>query len=218
MIRPLAVVFLAALLGGCAEMRRPAPDARVPAGLGVMAGDPLPAIAAEAASAFADAGASLAGRPAATARAIGQGEFLAAELRRDARWAGLPTAVETELRTARIEWRDALGIRAGAAPDAVVAALGRAGIALAGNDPRAAAAALDPALFEPGGSVTLARLAAPGPLPQSRSATTLARGEMARLAQQRGGGLSNALDPDAGLLGTGTGIGPPPALGPIRLR
>lgn len=218
MIRFAPVLVLAALLGGCTEMRTPAPASRVPAGLGVMAGDPLPAIAADAAIAFADAGRSLAGRPAATARAVGQGEFLAAELRRDARWAGLPTAVETELRTARIEWRDALGIRAGAAPEAVAAALGRAGIALANNDTRAAAAALDPALFEPGGSVTLARLAAPGPLPQSRSATTLASAEMARLAQQRGGGLSNALDPDAGLLGTGPGTGAPAAIGPMRMR
>jgi hypothetical protein len=39
---------------------------------------------------------------------------------------------------------------------------------------------------------------------------------MTRLAQQRGGGLSNALDPDAGLLGTGTGA--PAALGPMRMR
>lgn len=216
MIRLAPVLLLAALLGGCAEMRTPAPASRVPAGLGVMAGDPLPAIAAEAAGAFGDAGRSLAGRPAATARAVGQGEFLAAELRRDARWAALPTAVETELRTARIEWRDALGIRANAAPEAVAAALGRAGIALSGNDTRAAAAALDPALFEPGGTVTLARLAAPGPLPQARSATTLASAEMARLAQQRGGGLSNALDPDAGLLGVGSGA--PAALGPMRMR
>ncbi len=139
MIRLLPVVVLAALLGACAEIRTPAPASRVPAGLGVMAGDPLPAIAADAAAAFGDAGRSLAGRPAATARAVGQGEFLAAELRRDARWAGLSTAVETELRTARIEWRAALGIRAGAAPDAVAAALGRAGVALANNDTRGAA-------------------------------------------------------------------------------
>ena len=211
-----ALLVAAALLAGCAEMRTPVALSRIPPGLGVVAGDPLPVMAAEAAAAFADAGRSLAGRPGATARAVGQGEVLGAELRRDPRWAALPTAVESELRTARLEWRSALGIRAGAAPEAVAAALGRAAIALAANDTRGAAAALDPALFEPGGTVTLARLAAPGPLPTARSATALAEREMGRMARQRGGGLSNALDPDAGLVGLGQPNAPPAAAGPLR--
>jgi hypothetical protein len=217
MTRPASALLLAlALLAGCAEMQTPSPLSRIPQGLGVVAADPLPAIVAEAAAAFADAGRSLAGQPAATARATGQMELLAADLRRDPRWAALPTAVETELRTARLEWRAALGIRAGATPEAVAAALGRATIALRANDTRSAAAALDPALFEPGGTPTLARLTAPGPLPQSRSASALAQSEMARMARQRGGGLSNALDPDAGLVGLNPSLGPPSALGTMR--
>lgn len=213
MIRLLPLLLLAAMLGACAEMRTPAPASRIPPGLGVVAGDPLPAMAAEAAASFRDAGAGLAGRPGAAARAIGQMEFLDTALRADPRWAPLPTAVETEIRTARLEWRAALGIRAGAAPEAVAASLGRAAIALGANDARMAAAALDPALFEPGGAVTLARLAAPGPLPASRSASALTEGEMARITRIRSGGLVNALDPDAGLLGLPPAGGPPPASG-----
>jgi hypothetical protein len=105
------------------------------------------------------------------------------------------------MRTARLEWRSALGIRSGAEPEAVAAALGRANLALQGRDTSAAAAALAPAIFEPGGRPTLARLTAPGPLPQSQIASTVARDETARLAQMRLGGPTGALDPNAGLLG-----------------
>ncbi|HEV7267053.1 MAG TPA: hypothetical protein VGN83_19385 [Falsiroseomonas sp.] len=202
----LHCLLLAALLGGCAEMREPPTLSRVPPGLGVESADPVPAMASETAAALAGAGRGLAGNPAATARAFGQLELVAAEFRRDPRWAPLPTAVETELRTARLEWRAALGIRSGASPGAVATALGRAALALQGRDTGAAAAALDPALFEPGGPVTLARLTAPGPLPQSMIAGTLARDESARLGELRLGGPTGALDPHAGLLG---GLGGP---------
>lgn len=213
-----ALLFGAALVAGCAEMREPAAISRIPPGLGVVAGDPVSAMAAEAAAAFADGGRALAGRPGATARAVGQAEILGAELRRDPRWVGLPTVVESEFRTARLEWRAALGIRAGAAPEAVGGALGRAAIALAAGDTRGGAAALDPVLFEPGGAVTLARLAAPGPLPTARSATALLDREMTRLARQRGGGLSNSLDPDAGLLGLPSAAGSPGTAGTVLGR
>ncbi|WP_270938793.1 hypothetical protein, partial [Falsiroseomonas oryzae] len=59
---------------------------------------------------------------------------------------------------------------------------------------------LDPALFEPGGVVVLARLASPGPLPQSAAASAIARAEVQRMGQMRIGGLVGALDPDAGQL------------------
>lgn len=195
-----ALMLAAALLGACEEMRQPPALSRVPVGLGVAAADPVPAMAGEAAAALADAGRSLAGNPADTARTIGQMELIAAEIRRDPRWAPLPTAVEAELRNARLEWRSALGIRSGAGPDAVAAALGRASTALRGGATREAAAALDPALFEPGGNVTVARLASPGPLPQSRIASSATRAEMARMAQLRIGGPVGALDPNAGVL------------------
>lgn len=199
--RALTSLLAAGLFGACAEMRTPPPLSRVPPGLGVASGDPVPAMVEAAALALGDGGRSLAGNPAATARAIGRLEFADAEFRRDPRWAPLPTAVATELRTARLEWRSALGIRAGAAPETAAAALGRAAVALDAGETRTAAAALDPALFEPGGPVTLARLTAPGPLPQSRIASGAAREEVVRLAQLQIAGPTGALDPNAGLLG-----------------
>lgn len=192
------VLLIAALLGACAEMRTPPPASRIPPGLGVVAADPVPVMAAEAASGFANGGTGLAGRPGATARAVGQIEFVAQDFARDPRWSPLPTAVGTELRTARLEWRAALGIRAGAAPDAVAAALGRTAIALGANDTRAAIAALDAALFEPGGAPNLARLAAPGPLPQSAIASRVARDASAAMRSGQLAGPAAGLDPDAG--------------------
>jgi hypothetical protein len=199
-----------ALLGGCAEMRQPPAASRIPAGLGVVAADPLPTIASEAAAALADSGRALNGNPALAASTIGRMEFMAAELRRDARWAPVSVGATTELRTAQTEWRAALGIRANAAPEAVAAALGRATIALAANDPRGATAALDATVFDPGAAVTLARIAAPGPLPQSAIASSLVRQEVDRLARLRIGGPIGALDPDSGFVGALTG-GMPPA-------
>jgi len=184
-------------LAACAEMRAPPAATRIPPGLGVVAADPMPAIMDEAAGALAGDGRGLAGRPGTTARAIGQAELIAAEIRRDPRWAPMPSAVEAELRAARAEWRNALGIRAGAAPEAVSAALGRAAVALGANDTPRASAALDPTLFEPGGNVTLARLAAPGPLPQTAFAARAARDEAGRLQALQLSGPAAALDPDA---------------------
>jgi hypothetical protein len=198
------------LLGGCAEMRQPPPASRVPAGLGVVSADPLPAIGAEAAAALADRGRALNGNPAATARTIGRMEFMLAELRRDPRWAPVSVGATTELRTAQAEWRAALGIRAGAPPEAVAAALGRTTMALSAGDARMAAGMLDATIFDPGAAVTLARLAAPGPLPQSAIASGLLHQEVERLRQLRIGGPIGALDPDAGFVGALTG-GMPPA-------
>uniref|UniRef100_UPI001F313D23 hypothetical protein n=1 Tax=Falsiroseomonas oryziterrae TaxID=2911368 RepID=UPI001F313D23 len=115
----------------------------------------------------------------------------------------------------RAEWRNALGIRAGAAPEAVAAALGRAAIALGVNETSRASAALDPVLFEPGGNVTLARLAAPGPLPQTAFATRAAREEAGRLQALQLSGPAAALDPDAVRAPIAVGFGEPLAR-PLR--
>lgn len=204
----LSCLFVAAWLAGCAEMREPPPLARVPPGLGLEAPDPVPAMVEAAARALRDNGRSLAGNPAATARAVGRLELVATEFRRDPRWAPMPSSVESELRSARLEWRSALGIRSGAAPEAVAAALGRAALALDAGETRAASGALDPALFETGGTVTLARLAAPGPLPLSRQASAAARDGVARLARLQLGGTTGALDPNRAPLGLGMPVHP----------
>lgn len=185
------------LLGACEEMRTPPPAARVPPGLGVMAADPIPAMAAEAAAALGT-GRAPQGRPGEIARAIGQMELVTQSLTRDPRWGAMPTTVNAELTPARLEWRSVLGIRAGATPDAAATALGRAAIAMGRNDARGAAAALDPAVFDPGGAPTLARLAAPDPMPQTAIAARVAAEAAQALMARQQVGITVALDPDAG--------------------
>ncbi|MGG5810035.1 hypothetical protein [Falsiroseomonas sp. CW058] len=199
-MRLVTLLCCLTLAAGCAEMRTPPASARIPPALAPGAIDPVRQMLAEAAAAFADGGRSMLGDPARLARAAAQLELVTAELARDTRWAPLPAGVNLEMRAARTEIRAALGTRAGADPDAVARALAAAQAALARGDRAAAAAALDPALFEPGGNVVLARLANPGPLPQARIATALAQTEATGLAESRLGGLTGALDPDAMLL------------------
>lgn len=206
-LRALLPLGLLALVAGCAEMRTPPAITRIPAVLAPNSPDPVRTMAAEAAAAFADAGRSLAGDPARTARAAAQVEMLLAEFERDPRWAPISPGAIFELRGARLELRAALGIRAGAGSDAVARALAAAYQALQRGDQRAAQAALDPALFEPGGAVTLARLINPGPLPQTRLGTTRAQEEVARLAEQQLGGVVGALDPNAVLINPMPGVG-----------
>ncbi len=199
------MAFLA--LAGCAEIRTPAPASRIPPTLAAGTADPVRLAVDQAAEAFADAGRSLANQPARTARGTAQVELLAAEFARDLRWAPLPNGVRFELRAARTELRAALGTRANADPDAVVRALAATQVALDRNDTRAASEALSPALFEPGGSVTLARLAQPGNLPQTRNATSGAREEVERLQRSRLGGVAGALDPNADAITLSPGLG-----------
>lgn len=199
------LAFLA--LAGCAELRGPAPATRIPAALVAGSADPVRLAVDQAAEAFADAGRSLNNQPARTARAVAQVELLGVEFARDPRWAALPGGVRFELRAARTELRAALGTRANADPDAVVRALAGVLVALERADTAAAAAALDAALFEPGGNVTLARLAQPGSLPQTRNATSLVREEVEALSRSRLGGIAGGLDPNAGALNQTPGFG-----------
>jgi hypothetical protein len=207
-MRLVLSLMLIAALAGCAEMRTPAPASRIPAALTSGSADPVRSMLAEAAGAFADGGRSMLGDPARLARAGAQLELVAAELARDPRWAPLPAGVGLEMRAARTELRAALGTRSGANPDDVARALAAAHLALVRGDRAAAAAALTPALFEPGGNVVLARLANPGPLSQARIATGLAQTEVSGLASARLGGITGALDPDALLLDPRPGARP----------
>ncbi|WP_439599451.1 hypothetical protein [Falsiroseomonas sp.] len=211
-MRPALLALIVLALAGCAELRAPPPAARIPAMLGAGGADPLRDVVGQAALAYADGGRSLANDPAAMARAAAQVELMTVEFGRDLRWAALPASVLFELRGARLEGRAALGIRAGADPDEVVRALAAAHAALVRGDRPAAEAALRPALFEPGGAGTLDFLTRPGPLPQGRIATSLARDEADRLVRSRVWGLTGALDPQAGWVnpepGRGMGIGP----------
>jgi hypothetical protein len=186
------------LLPGCAEMRAPAAMQRVPPVLAAGSADPVVDAVGQAALAFADAGRSLAGNPAATARATAQVEVLAVEFARDPRWAPLPSSVGFAMAGARTELRAALGTRANADPDAVARALAAAHAALLRGDNAAAAAALPATLFEPGGNVVVARLAQPGPLSQTQIATARARDAVEGLVRAQRGGIAAALDPSGG--------------------
>lgn len=183
------------LVVGCEEMRRPPPGSWVPPTLAAGSPDPVRDAAMGAAAAFANGGRDLVGRPAETARGAAQLEVITVEFMRDPRWAPLPPNVTFELRSAAVELRSALGVRPEAQPEAVVRALANAARALELGDRGAAAAALPPSLFVPGGQGTLERLEAPGPLPQAQIAASLAGQEVARLERDRRWGLTGALDP-----------------------
>jgi hypothetical protein len=208
MHKPLATALLGlALVAGCAEMRAPPPQSRLPASLAGPSADPAQAMLAEATESFADAGRSFAGQPARTARAAAQLEWLTQDFTRNLRWAALPPPVGIEMRAARLELRVALGTRIEAPPDAVVLALANAATALSAGNTAAAAAALPASLFEPGGNPNLARLAAPGPLPGARNATALARDTVELFQRVRAGGLGTALDPNALGIESVSGLG-----------
>ena len=205
-MRLLASLICLVTLAGCAELRTPPAADRVPPVLAANSADPVRQMLNEATVAFSDDGRAMLRDPARLARAVAQIELLTAEFARDQRWAALPAAVNLEMRAARTELRAALGIRANAEPEAVARALAAAHVALLRNDRAAAAAALDPALFEPGGVVVLARLANPGPIFQPRIATALAQTEVTGLEASGIGGLVGALDPEAMLINPQPGM------------
>ncbi len=151
------------------------------------AGDPARAAVFRSAHAFSQP-ATYAGHPADAARAIADVEFLSIELT-GPRWTGMPLAA-TQLAGARAEWRSALGIAPGAPPQAVIDSLYNVRRALAGGQPELAPVALSPAIFSPGGTATLQRLAALPPLPRTAAAASNAEREMSRAMfdNNRGGG------------------------------
>jgi len=172
------------LLIGCAAMPPP-PEARLPeaSGAAVLL-DPARQAIFHTASVFASP-ARLAGRPAEAAQAISEAEFLAVELRHNSRWTELSPLVSMGFEQARPEWRAALGIAPDAPPQAVIDALTRVRLAYARQDEAAAAAALAPPLFTPGGQAALARLSALPPLPRTARAASMAEQELWRI-QRRG--------------------------------
>jgi len=141
------------------------------------AGDPARAAIIRAASAFGQPGA-LVGRPATAARAIADVEFLTVELT-GPRWVNLRLSA-TQMAAARPEWRSALGIPPNAPPQALIDSLYAVRRALMAGRPDAAAAALPPGLFSPGGGATLERLANLPPLPQTAAAVAVVEREAAR--------------------------------------
>lgn len=178
------VTLLAGLgvLAGCNMAE--APEARLPGpGPGVVTLDPTRQAILHAAYALA-APAPLHGRPWEAAQAVSELEYLAVELRWNQRWTQMSPMAALAFEQARPEWRGALGIATEAQPQAVIDALTRLRLALAMRDPNAAAGALAPPLFTPGGTDAVARLGALPRLPLSARAAHLAEQELWRIQRE----------------------------------
>jgi hypothetical protein len=175
------------LAAGCAPLAPSAPAeyATLPqAGRPLGAGDPTRAAILSSSYAFGRP-ATLQGNPADAARALGQLEYLTAELGSGGAWRDLDPLVSVELRQAREEARAALGFRREASAQVAVDALFGASEALRGNDRRAALAAIAPLAPAGGAEASLARLAALPPLPRAASATARARDGLNRRDNDR---------------------------------
>ena len=171
-------------LAGCGQPPTVEPVTMPRSGEPAGAGDPTRAALISARSAFADQR-SLVGHPAAAARALGQLEFLAAELNTGGRWIGVQPIVPITLQQARAEARAALGFRIDAPAQLAVDSLYGAAEALDGGNGAAAAAALAPFVANGDGAAAVGRLANLPPLPRAQQATAIAYNEMWQRERQR---------------------------------
>lgn len=194
----LALLLVAACGEVAAEMRRPPPPPPPP-GLVEETADPLMATVDAAATAFADRGLGLAGRPVEAALAIAQLEYIALSLGTDARYPQLAGSVGRELLLARDEVRNALGVLATAPASTVMRSLLAISADLRAGRQAATAAMMAPPLFRPGGAESLARLGDLGPLPQAANATAYAREAVARAEALGSGGSTRMVESGAGL-------------------
>lgn len=168
-------------LAGCAT--GPYPTAVLPSYGASVTLDPARQSIIQTAYVFASPG-SMAGRPWEAAQAISEAEFLAVELNYGQRWIEMSPLVKQAFVQARPEWRGALGIDLAAPPQAVIDAFTSLRLAYGAQDAAAAAAALQPPLFTPGGAATIARLANLPPLPRTAWAASMAQDEMWRMQNQ----------------------------------
>jgi hypothetical protein len=181
-MRRLASSVLLLALAHCSP---PPPYAALPPDAVVGSGDPTRTAIIRSAYAFGAPGV-LAGQPGAAARSVADMEYLAIELPYGPRYVDFNPQVSLDLRAAKKEWRQALGIEPAAPPQPVIDSL--YAVARGGG-----AAALPPAIF-PQPQLTMARLADLPPLPRTSLAASRAQQEMIRIDQEgrfrRGGGDS----------------------------
>lgn len=194
------------LLGGCAELTTPrAPEPPIEL-VGRIAAAPLPLILDAAAADFEQAGARLAGRPAATALAVARLEWIGIEFRPGGRLAPMPASFRFGSQGAVAEARDILGISPNATPEAAVAGLLAASRALARGDQAAIGAALAAPIFIGQGRPVLSRLREPGAFPSAALSTIATRDEVARLlASGQASRLPIFDSPEIGFSTTGLG-------------
>ncbi|MEO3475232.1 hypothetical protein AAFN86_25450 [Roseomonas sp. CAU 1739] len=168
-------------LAGCAIT--PAPVVTLPFDPAMGFADPARQAIIHTAHFFAAPG-SMAGQSWIAAQAISEAEYLTVELNFAQRWIEMSPIVKAAFQRARPEWRAALGIDQAAQPQAVINALTAVRYAYGAQDAAAAAAALRPPLFTPGGPATIAILSALPPLPQAAWAAMMAQNEMWRIQVQ----------------------------------
>ncbi len=173
MNRSFAVAGLLLSLGlsGCNGFKLPTEEtAYLPRIDYAGAGDPVRAAIGNTAYVFSAPG-TMAGRPAAAARAIAEMEYLRVEVMFNPRSSGGGEVTASTLYpSAQREWRRALGIAPAAPAQAVIDGLFGVARALGNGQEGAAAAALNPAVFTLGATQTLARLAALPDLPITNQA------------------------------------------------
>ncbi len=175
------ILLLAPLLGACTELTTPRPPEPPLDLVGRVTANPTMAILDAAAADFAEGGARLLNRPAATALAVARLEWIGGEFRPGRRLARLPDSYMFATRRAVAEGREALGILPETTPEAAVAALVIASRALTRGDPAAVQVALASPIFVlPGARPVVSRLTEPGAFPDASLAITALHDEVAR--------------------------------------
>lgn len=176
--RTMLPLFAAMALAACAA-QPPLPGASLPADAVVGAGDPLRTALSNTSNAFGSPE-RMAGRPDQAARALAQMEFLAIEMQGNPRLMSAGSIATAQFVQARDEWRRALGIPAAVPPQPVIDQLYASARALGSGQSKAAATALQPAVFTQGGRATLTRLGALPALPLTNQAAVAATDIMRR--------------------------------------
>lgn len=192
MPRPtLPLLATLALLAGCVTPDLPPQGyATLPPDSVQGAGDPTRAAIIGTAYAFGNPG-SLAGNPAAAARAVANYEYLATELPYGPRWRGFNGPIGPLFADGLQELHAAVGIAPNAQAQPVVGSLYAASRAINAGDQASAERVLSNPAFPAGGAATLQRLSNLPALPRVAAATAFAAQELDRqdrLGSPRGQG------------------------------
>lgn len=187
----LALLATLALLAGCVTPDLPPQGyATLPADSVQGAGDPTRSAIIGTAYAFGNPG-SLAGNPAAAARAVANYEYLATELPYGPRWRGFNGPIGPLFADGLQELRAAVGVAPNSQAQPVVQSLYAASRALNAGDQASAERVLSNPAFPAGGAATLQRLSNLPALPRVAAATAFAAQELDRqdrLGSPRGQG------------------------------
>ena len=180
-------VFLTGLLGLGACSGKPPEVARLPEFRSFLSIDPVRYSIEQGADILTNQR-RMTGQPWDVARLIQSLEFLAVELRNGPRSNVMLPMAQIAVPAARPEWRQAFGIAADARAQEVIDSLSELRSALTARSPAAAATALRPPVFTPGGQETLNRLGNPPALPRTIRAMLDARQELASQSFERRSG------------------------------